>query len=108
MKHDIVDATRLDETGSLSCKDLASLSGLSENEVRELADYGALEAHVVRSTQLTFTSASVTVARTAYRLRNDFELETHALALVVKFTTRIDELEAELNALRARLPRGGG
>jgi len=107
MKHDIVDAIRLDQSGPLSCSELASLSGLSEDEVRELVEYGALDVYVMESTQLTFTSASVTVARTASRLRDDFELETHALALVVKFSTRIDELEAELNALRAKLPRGG-
>jgi chaperone modulatory protein CbpM len=107
VKHDIIDAIRLEESAALSCSELASLSGLSETEVRELVDYGALEGYVVRSTHLTFTSASVTLARTARRLRNDFELETHALALVVKFGRRIDELQAELDELRARVPSGG-
>jgi MerR HTH family regulatory protein len=107
MQPEIVEAVRMDDIRELSCAELASLSGLSEAELRELVEYGALATLNVESSQLTFTTHCVTIARTAFRLRHDFDLEPHALALVVKFSARVDELEAQIRALRARLPSGG-
>jgi hypothetical protein len=107
MPSEIVQAIRMDEFREVSCAQLASLSGLTEAELLELVDYGALATSGVQSSQLMFSMHTITVARTAYRLRHDFDLEPHALALVVKFNARIAELEAQLGALRARFPSGG-
>jgi len=46
------------------------------------------------------------VTRTAYRLRNDFELDTPALTLALSLLDRVHDLEAQLCELRAQL-RGG-
>jgi hypothetical protein len=50
---------------------------------------------------------SITVARTARRLREDFELDPHAVSLLLAYLDRIHELEEELCALRAQLPGSG-
>jgi hypothetical protein len=43
----------------------------------------------------------VATARTARRLRDDFALDdAHAVALLLRFVQRIEELERELRALR--------
>jgi hypothetical protein len=47
---------------------------------------------------------SIGVARAAYRLRRDFDLETHGVAVLLAYLDRIRDLEAQLCALRARLP----
>ena len=39
------------------------------------------------------------------RLSNDLELETRALALVVSFLERIEDVEARVRDLSAKLPR---
>ena len=52
-----------------------------------------------------FSVRSITIARTARRLREDFELPAHGVALLLAYLDRIAELEAELCALRAQLPR---
>lgn len=106
MNNETADALRLDDIHELSCAELASLSGLSEAELREMADLGVLRARDLPSTQLMFGAECLVVARSAWRLRHDFELEPHALALVIKFSVRIQELEAELKATRAQLPGG--
>ncbi len=51
-------------------------------------------------------AAPVVVARTAGRLRREFDLDAHGLAVVMRFLARIEELEAELQALRAGVARG--
>ena len=51
----------------------------------------------------TFEARWLVVARTASRLRHDFELDPHGVSVVLGYVERIEQLEAELRALRARL-----
>lgn len=99
------DVQSSDEHDPLLLRDLADLSGLSEAEVLELVDYGALAPAGETAGQWAFSVRSITVARTARRLREDFELEVHGVALVLAYLDRIHDLEAQLCALRAQLPR---
>ena len=43
------------------------------------------------------------VAKTASRIRHDFELDPHAVSVVLCYVERIQRLEDELRALRAKL-----
>jgi hypothetical protein len=101
---DIVQAFYLDRTTTLSRDELIDRSGLTEVEIRTLVEAGALPAPDPGA--YTFTVECLTVARTACRLRDELALDdTHALALVLRLTQRIGELEDELAGLRARLLR---
>jgi hypothetical protein len=42
--------------------------------------------------------------RSACRLRADFELEPHGVALAISLLDRIRELEREIASLRAKMP----
>ncbi len=94
-----------DEGARLRLSELADLADLSEAELLELVDCGALTPDEDTPGQWVFGLASLTVARTARRLREDFELEPHGAALLLVFVERIRRLEEELRDLRARLPR---
>ena len=98
------DALWPDERQTMPLRALAELSGLSEDELRQLVDCGAL-TFSEGSGQHVFSAVSITVARTARRLRDDFELEPHGVAVLLAYLDRIRELEAQLRALQARLPR---
>lgn len=52
--------------------------------------------------QSTFSIDCGFKVRKASRLRDDLELDTHALALAIRPLDRIESLEAELAALPAR------
>ncbi|HKW80143.1 MAG TPA: chaperone modulator CbpM [Casimicrobiaceae bacterium] len=99
------DALWPDERQSLPLRMLAELSGLSEAELVQLVDCGAITASVEAAGQRMFTVHSVSIARTARRLRDDFELDPHGIAVLLAYLDRIHELEAQLRALQARLPR---
>jgi|APFre7841882630_1041343.scaffolds.fasta_scaffold01642_3 chaperone modulatory protein CbpM len=105
MTNEPCDAVWPDEERRLLLRDVAELSGLSEAEVVELVDCGALTPADETAGQRVFSVTSITVARAARRLREDFELETHGVALLLACLDRIHDLEAELRALRAQLPR---
>jgi chaperone modulatory protein CbpM len=103
MQLDVTEAVALDEYGVLSLAQLVELSDLSEEDLRALVDYGALTPVDLNASAWTFTTSWIVVARTAGRLRRDFELDAHSLSVVLRYVQRVDALEAELRALRARL-----
>jgi len=105
MKPEQADAVWLDDRLEVSFAELARFSGLSETELRELVDCGALLPNNPQEAEWTFSGDMVLTVRAAGRLCADFELDAQALALAVTLFNRIRDLEAQLRNLRAQLPR---
>ena len=101
MNIDTAEALRLDEHSEVSFSQLLVLSGLTDPDLRELVDHGALTPINPSATSWMFTSYCVVVARKAYRLSRDFELDAHAVSILLGFVEKIEALESELHALRA-------
>ena len=99
------EAIWLDEHGVVTLIELAECSGFSETELRDLVDLGALSPLEDEAQELRFDARCIVAARTASRLRHDFELDVHGLALALSLLERVQDLEAEVNRLRASLPR---
>ncbi|HUQ11007.1 MAG TPA: chaperone modulator CbpM [Steroidobacteraceae bacterium] len=95
----------LDEHRVVSLTELVEVSGLPENELLELVNTGALPARDAPDGGLAFSARVVTMARTASRLRDDFELDTRGLAVALRLLERVRDLEGEIARLRAQLPR---
>jgi|KBSMisStaDraftv2_1062788.scaffolds.fasta_scaffold03181_11 chaperone modulatory protein CbpM len=102
MNHEIAEALSLDERATLTLDQLVEMSELPAEELRALVDYGALAPVDPAAATWTFTATWVVVARTAGRLRRDFELDAHSLSVVLRYVQRVEALEAELRALHAR------
>jgi len=105
MNAKLTETIWLDAHCEVSLAELASLSGLAEDELRELVEYGALAPNDPRGAQWTFSGECVVTARAAQRLRASFDLDPNALSLAVGLLERIRALETDLRALRAQLPR---
>jgi chaperone modulatory protein CbpM len=97
------DALRLDEVAEVTWMQLLAASGLPEGELRELVRYGALVPRDPDSPSWTFEARWLVIARTASRIRHDFELDPHAVSVVLGYIERIERLESEIRTLRARL-----
>ena len=106
MKVELTEVLWLDEQQELSLAELAALSGLSVAELRELADYGVIVPVEPAAEPPVFHADCIVIARTACRLRSDFELDAPGLALVLTLLGRIHDLEAQLRELDAQLPHG--
>jgi chaperone modulatory protein CbpM len=98
----IEDAMYIDAIAEVTWAQIVSASGLPENELRELVRYGALVPQNPEAPTWTFEAHWLVVAKTASRIRRDFELDPHGVSVVLSYRERIERLEAELRALRAQ------
>lgn len=104
MKVELTEAVWLDERQQFSLAELADLSGLSQAELRQLIEYEALLPGDTGAAEVLFGAECLVIARTACRLRNDFDLDAGGLALTLTLLNRIRDLEAQMRALSAQFP----
>jgi chaperone modulatory protein CbpM len=100
------EATLLEEHIQIALDELERASGLSIEQITELVEYGVFQPVGARPHEWRFAARSISVGRTANRLRADFELATPGLALTLSLLERIEELEREVTALQAQALRG--
>jgi chaperone modulatory protein CbpM len=105
MKIEFSEAFTISESGEISFAQLVEYSGLTESELKELIDYGALSPRDPAVEPWQFDAHALRAARLAERLRRDFELDANALSIVLSYVERIEELEKELRELRAGVAR---
>ena len=91
------DVTWFESHTQVTLVELARSSGLPEDLLRELVQYGALTTEGE-----CLSAACVGRLREAARLRADLELDTPSLALVLRFLERIEALEARVRYLSAQ------
>jgi chaperone modulatory protein CbpM len=83
--------------------ELAQASGLSRDELAELAELGLFEGERSESGEWVFGASSISIARTACRLRSDFELNTPGVALALTYLEKIEALQARLKELECQI-----
>lgn len=105
MKTHITESVWLNTSDICSFEHVIEVSGLSTQELRELIDAGVIQPSNDDPGNYFFHTQSIVVARKARRLRDDFELDTRGLTLALNLLRRMDDLEAEITHLRAKLSR---
>jgi chaperone modulatory protein CbpM len=78
------------------------VTGLSIQPLNELIEIGVIAPGNANARPMYFPPRYIVVASMASRLRDDFELDRHGVTLAMSLIKRIEELEMELNAVRAR------
>lgn len=91
------ESVLLDEQHEISLSELAELSGLPSEELYQLVDSGVLLPNNPVEAIWHFNSHYVISIRTLSRLKQDFELESNSLGLMLVFLERIRVLEQQLN-----------
>jgi chaperone modulatory protein CbpM len=100
------DVLWLDEQRVVSLAELVEVSGLTQEELLELVHGGAIPVREVRGATYVFSAQTISVARTACRLRDELELDITGLGVALRLLDRVRTLEEEITRLRALLPRG--
>ena len=91
----------------LSLPELADLSGLPLTSSKNCSTAVPLRRSSRARARFDFGASALRIARSARRLQTDFELDLQGLAVALRLLERVTELEAQLQALRARLPQPG-
>jgi hypothetical protein len=94
----------LDKSQEVSVLELMEVSGFSEKEVLELVDLGAIEPTNHQLEPLSFYADCVVTIRRMSRLRDELELDAHALTIVLGLLQKIQSLEMCISVLRAQKP----
>jgi len=97
------DAPAVDALAEVTWLELQRASGLTEAELAELVSYGALTPRDPAAATWTFEARWMVVARHAARLSREYELDPYGVSVVLSYCERIERLQAEVRALRARL-----
>ena len=102
MKIDVSEWIWLNDQGTCSAQHLIEISGLTHEELDVLVDNDIIVPVDKQANQRSFHLHYLATARTARRLRDDFELDQNGLTLALTLIGRIDELRQQLNAARGR------
>ena len=106
MKVPASDWQWLDARDTVAADELCRACRITLEELDEIVAYGALVPLAVRD-QRMFAADWLVPLRTATQMRRDFDLDLFAVGLVLDYLHRIDELQRELDSLRAHLPSHG-
>ncbi|MCT0206769.1 chaperone modulator CbpM [Synechococcus sp. CS-1332] len=93
-----------DDACTVALEELLAASGLGHEEVIELVQFGVFRC-ATNAPVWTFHVHTVTLARRAARLRDDFGLNVSGMALALTYLERIEALEGRLRELESQLPR---
>jgi chaperone modulatory protein CbpM len=99
----VTDSIWLDDSDVCTAEQLAEVSGLSSGEISDLIENNVITPVDRDAEPQTFRLHYMLTARTARRLRDDFELDRQGVALALTLLNQIDDLESELQAARVRL-----
>ena len=99
---------RLDAGENVGLPDLAHACGMSDTELRELMDYGALQGRQGARGEVVFGADQLAPLREAGKLRRAFDLDMFTVALLLDQLRRIDALQRQLRSLQALLPAHAG
>jgi chaperone modulatory protein CbpM len=91
--------TLVDQSATLSIKDLSRMCNIEERHIVEFVEEGVLTVVEVRS-EWHFTGDALRRARLAVRLERDLELNLAGVALALDLIEELQQLRRELEAKR--------
>jgi chaperone modulatory protein CbpM len=94
-------AVWLNDLDVCSIEHLAEISGLAEADILDLVESGVIKPVEAHAAHLSFHLEYVVTAKTARRLRDDFELDRHGVAVALVLLKRIESLQEKLRELSA-------
>ncbi len=97
----------LDARETITVTELSRVCALSTDELGELVEYGALVPVAVAPHEPSFSAEWVMPLREAGKLRRDYDLDLFAVAILLDYLHRIDDLENRLRSLEALAPGHG-
>jgi len=87
---------------TIGLAELADACALSQGELEELIEYGALAPIASQHSEPLFALEWMQPLRTAGKLRRDYDLDLFVVVIVMDYLRRITALEARVQTLQAQ------
>lgn len=87
----------------LSIAEVTVLCELSDEDVSELMDYGALNSDMVVDEEIFFAAQRMQYLKDACQHRRDYDLDVFAVVLLMGYLQEIADLKQQVAELRALL-----
>ena len=104
MENDTLELVLLEDQPCITLADLANCSGLSEQDLDQLVDFGIIVPVDLDAVPPVFSPQWIVTSRIAFRLRGAFDLDGAGMAVALILLERIRELEGDLLDMCARSP----
>lgn len=92
----------------LSIEEVVALCELSEEDIAELMDYGALNSDVVVDEEIFFAAQRMQYLKEACQHRRDYDLDVFAAVLLMGYLQQIADLKQQVAELQAQLGQMAG
>jgi chaperone modulatory protein CbpM len=88
-----------------SFEELCDVAELSSHIIIEIVEHGIIEPDGADPENWIFSTQMVTVAKKAYRLHRDLNIDWQGIALTINLLDELEQLKLENKQLRRRLDR---
>lgn len=99
----VFDAKLQRSVDYLSIEEVVALCELSDEDVSELMDYGALNSDMVVDEEIFFTAQRMQYLKEACQHRRDYDLDVFAVVLLMGYLQEIADLKQQVATLQALL-----
>ncbi len=97
----VFDAKLQKPVDYLSIEEVIALCELSEEDVAELMDYGALNSDMVVDEEIFFAAQRMQYLKDACQHRRDYDLDVFAVVLLMGYLQEIADLKQQVGELQA-------
>lgn len=99
----VFDAKLQRSVDYLSIEEVVALCALSDEDVSELMDYGALNSDMVVDEEIFFAAQRMQYLKEACQHRRDYDLDVFAVVLLMGYLQEIADLKQQVATLQALL-----
>ena len=101
MKIQLIETLEVEIIERFTFSELAKVCELSDQEMQELIDYGAIKSDDSEEIECFFSAQKLTILQTACRQRRDYDLDLFSVVICVQYLERIADLRLQIESLQA-------
>ena len=101
MKIQLIKTIEVEVIERFTFSELAKVCELSDQEIQELIDYGAITAEDSDERELVYSAKNLKILQSACKQRRDYDLDLFSVVICVQYLEHIADLEHKIESLRA-------
>ncbi len=101
MKIQLIETFEVEIIEQFTFSEVAKVCELSDQEMQELIDYGAINAEDSDENEISFSSQNLKHLQSACKQRRDYDLDLFSVVICVQYLEHIAGLERQIESLQA-------